>query len=507
MKMVFIIFCNEIIIHLINQIIQSINNVVKMKNIKIYLILFLFVGVFMSCNYLQEPKVQEQNKFEQVQVAKNANVLLSSEVDAIEIQKIIAKIRDNMDKNDANHKSQLRNNYSLSTIYNKNGAPSIYVANFYDNQGFVLVGASRDFEPVLAFAPTGSFPNTGNMPEPLNAWVKGTIDMVSQAELLPDTTKMKYRKKWHSVMIPSSNPTLTNSSNLRNAIWQNQVMAWINAGYTIHYITDSQITGNSQIDELMREYARDGVYYDYDWRSYAVVVESNPGSYEQTNLMQTVWTQNNHYNDSCPVINGQNALVGCGPLAMGQVMRYFQYPNTINWSNMPNSYSTSTTAQFLHQVGVACKANYSGGTGTTKINNVKSALSAYGYHVNKGSHSASRTLGCLRSGQPVIMTGKITKFDENEAYHAWVASGYYYDDSRTRYELFVMETPTVITSAYVYETNISYSGTYFYMNWGWGPNGGNGYYLNGYELNHETNSHPVYPISDRENLYDIYPNY
>ena len=476
-----------------------------MKNIKTYLMLFLIVCVFMSCDYLQEPKVQEQNKYEQVQVAKNANILSSSEVDAIEIQKIIAKIRDNMDKNDANHKIQLRNNYSLSTIYNKNGAPSIYVANFYDNQGFVLVGASHDFEPVLAFAPKGSFPNTGNMPEPLNAWVKGTIEMVSQAELLPDTTKMKYRKKWHSVMIPSSNPTLTNSSNLRNAIWQNQVMAWINAGYTIHYITDSQITGNSQIDELMREYARDGVYYDYDWRSYAVVVESTPDDGYTFNLIQTIWGQWFFYNDFCPIINGVKAPVGCGPIAMGQVMRYHQYPSTFNWSNMPYNYSTSTTAQFPYQIGLACNANYTDTATYVKLDSVKNALESFGYHVDVANHSASTTINSLLSGRPVIMRGDISDDDGSLSGHEWVASGCSNTSYHTRYELFVMETPTIITSAYVYETDYHYSDTYIYMNWGWYGEG-NGYYLDNYELINSTDLPPVYPIYNRRDLYNIHPN-
>ena len=84
-----------------------------------------------------------------------------------------------------------------------------------------------------------------------------------------------------------------------------------------------------------------------------------------------------------------------------------------------------------------------------------------------------------------------------------MASGCDNSSYHKRYELFVMESPTIITSAYVYETDFQYSYTYIYMNWGWGPDGGNGYYKDGYETNTAPNACPVYPISNRMNLYDI----
>ncbi len=45
------------------------------------------------------------------------------------------------------------------------------------------------------------------------------------------------------------------------------------------------------------------------------------------------------YNKYCPQINGKQALVGCGPLALGTIVSYYKYPDTIEgcqvkWNEM-----------------------------------------------------------------------------------------------------------------------------------------------------------------------------
>ena len=43
-------------------------------------------------------------------------------------------------------------------------------------------------------------------------------------------------------------------------------------------------------------------------------------------LLETAWGQSGHYNDYCPIINGNQTLVGCVAVAMGQIMKYWNYP-------------------------------------------------------------------------------------------------------------------------------------------------------------------------------------
>lgn len=43
-------------------------------------------------------------------------------------------------------------------------------------------------------------------------------------------------------------------------------------------------------------------------------------------LIQTQWNQNEPYNNLCPMIDGQRAMVGCVATAMAQVMKYWEWP-------------------------------------------------------------------------------------------------------------------------------------------------------------------------------------
>ena len=57
-------------------------------------------------------------------------------------------------------------------------------------------------------------------------------------------------------------------------------------------------------------------------------------------LLQTRWTQHGPYNNMCPEGDEcANTLVGCVPLAMAQVMRYYCWPEhayqSLDWANMP----------------------------------------------------------------------------------------------------------------------------------------------------------------------------
>jgi len=55
-------------------------------------------------------------------------------------------------------------------------------------------------------------------------------------------------------------------------------------------------------------------------------------SYNQ--LLNTAWEQDGIYNQSTPLCDGENTLIGCGAIAVGQILNYYNYPN------FPISYST-----------------------------------------------------------------------------------------------------------------------------------------------------------------------
>lgn len=64
------------------------------------------------------------------------------------------------------------------------------------------------------------------------------------------------------------------------------------------------------------------------------------------------WSQRAPYNDECPIVNGLRTPTGCVPLAVGQVMTYFNHPasyggTVFNWKKMKNGEDNATVAVLL----------------------------------------------------------------------------------------------------------------------------------------------------------------
>ena len=127
-------------------------------------------------------------------------------------------------------------------------------------------------------------------------------------------------------------------------------------------------------------------------------------------LLTTAWDQNVPYNSSAPAVSGGSAghaLAGCGPVAMAQIVRYFEEPaapvidfsytdsygsctgthrisdvgglDAYDWSNMPSTLTTASTpaqkqavGRLLYHCGVAMEANYEA-TATSVISQLTTA--------------------------------------------------------------------------------------------------------------------------------------
>ena len=130
-------------------------------------------------------------------------------------------------------------------------------------------------------------------------------------------------------------------------------------------------------------------------------------------LCQTLWNQNYPWNSQCPVSlpdtlgNGGHVFAGCVATAMGQVMKYWDWPaqgtgshtynpegytqQTANFGEteyhfelMPNTLDSTSTeqecfyvAQFLHHCGIAVDMQYSGTGSGAYSESVPDALRSY----------------------------------------------------------------------------------------------------------------------------------
>jgi len=221
------------------------------------------------------------------------------------------------------------------------------------------------------------------------------------------------------------------------------------------------------------------------------IFNPDPGNMDNVNpLLTTNWDQGYYYNALCPVDNGGpggHVYVGCVATAMGQIMKYHNYPDqgngthtyycypygsqtadfgatTYNWSLMPNQlYSNNTeVATILYHCGVGVNMQYSASGSGAYSDDARDALVDYFIYssdaqlLTKASYSTTAWENMLKNDleaeRPLYYAGF-----GGGAGHAFVCDGY--------------------------------QGTnYFHFNWGWSGYANGYFYLNnlnpgGYSFN------------------------
>ena len=397
------------------------------------------------------------------------------------------------------------NEFYVSTIYDEIGVPAIYVINYANNGGFVLVSATKRHNPILAYSDKGNFDVYGDMPGGLIEWKTRAVAGVQIAREMPEDSIKTYRMMWHSyeqlqkfaVRKPKAalDPFIEESK--KKAL---QIMMDTAYYYSSRYTVTKWMNSDAEYNEEAAM-VKDYVYplYQDEWERFAFKVEGAYNEYQEIpNFIKSEWGQQSGYNQSFPKVNsaGKLAYVGCGVVAAGQVMRYYEYPSYINWSAMPMNYASKTTSDFLYDLAVKSKANFKESGTETNLANTKTALENFGYYVSKSKHSDYETWNSIKYKMPVIMRAN----PKGDVGHAWVASGGKYSYGHTIIsEIYAFTGRTTFECIYS-ETRNPISDYWFYMNWGW--NGSyDGYYYDGnLKLNYSSAE-----LENREDLH-IRPN-
>lgn len=171
------------------------------------------------------------------------------------------------------------------------------------------------------------------------------------------------------------------------------------------------------------------------------------------------------YNKYCPTINGERTLVGCGPLALGTIVGYYKYPNTIegqlmNWNQMYQQIYHDSWSRLFEIMGRSqyLDANYGvDATGVNSASRFVKALERLGYSDRAFiSFSSYEMRKQLEKKRPVYVRG-----DCDAGGHAYVADGGY----QIYYRRATIDDPNHLQQDY-----------YYHIIWGWGGSA-NGYYL------------------------------
>lgn len=376
----------------------------------------------------------------------------------------------------------------IKVVKDENGKPSMYVVNFANNQGFVLVSATRNFLPILVYNNEGNFTIPDENINGLSLWLEKTKQNVKIADALPTDSTAKFRSEWKKYEEQVGfNPKESRSTNSEldqyviqmTSQWQQDNVEWCSLEDAQDFLPTSQYQAWS---ELVAG-AIDPSYQDVNPLTYSFVVTefTDYGSGAVNNFIHTNWNQLNGYNASI-LAAGKGPHAGCTTIAMAQIMKYYGYPTNKSWNDMPNNNATTTTANFIHEVANTIGVTYYSNVTTAEIEQVRNAFNTYGYYNEIEEHDINSVINELENGRPVFMIGYPSYYETG---HAWIASGCAVSRFQKNYLLYVPVQNMSMGNPYLnIETCFAEASNsaYFYMNWGQDiVHTANGYY-NDYDL-------------------------
>lgn len=338
----------------------------------------------------------------------------------------------------------------IQTVENENSIPVMYAVNIKNNQGFVVVSASLAEKPILAYSNEGKF----------------DFNIIDEYNGVADWAITKYLKI--NGLINNGSFPNTQTANQWNSINPSHGIGFVNNnGEIVPWIPPTVVDEWDEIETY-------GPNLTTNWAQ---------------SLDDIVIGYNNFVRfNNC---TSGTAPAGCVAVAMGQIMKYYNWPNIYNINTMSNTvtygnFNSPTSydvAHFLDDIGDKVNMTYSCTLSTAHSSNANNAfINHYSYTTSGNTYlNFIPLINNLKSNKPVYLDGCRTKEIKSRpkklgifgwsigkttySYkdcHAWVADGF-----------------EEINRTTVYDNN--FSSTYpivkhIHMNWGWGNNGWNGWY-------------------------------
>ena len=191
-------------------------------------------------------------------------------------------------------------------VTDEKGQPNLYIVNYTDNKGFILISSSQDYNPILAFSNSGNF----NMDEidktGASIWLENQKAIIKYATELPDSIKRQYRKLWSEYNILQQKITPTRSNEDVYNLVSNYIHQWEAEGYNVFRYSDVNNTTffndlPSNLIISIRQ-AVDSAHPDYGGRANNtfILARRNENYKSVGPLLQTHWSQQNGYNQYTP---------------------------------------------------------------------------------------------------------------------------------------------------------------------------------------------------------------
>ncbi len=398
-------------------------------------ILFLLFISIVSCSKNDVDQKLNANDQNSLSVDITVASLAAKNFSKTEMFNSKSDIKDNQIR-----KSELLQEKEIQSIIphiDENGITSFYVVNF-EGGGFVIISSTKASIPILAYDNVNSFRLDHNENDNIESWISFAEYQIG-------------------------------------SIIEND----INATEEISNEWEMLIGAPSGTDPGDMTFPSEP---DYCTSNYEYVLP----------FFNIEWNQRCGFNYYMPDLSCgpcKKTLAGCVMVALGSVLKYYEYPPTYNWDVIPTTTFSDGAATIIKDIWdyiPSAAKSYTCSDTTIKswysFNDV--LLNKFGYSTaNYSVFNYQSVIQNLENSKPVILIG----IDDNgRGGHMWVVDGY------NQYSQCMYDQYGNYTSYYV-------ANPFFHMNWGWYDTLCNGYYqlnfFNPDSFEYNTNLKMIYNIT------------
>ena len=403
-------------------------------------------------------------------------------------------------------------------VKNEKGDVLMYVVNYAGNAGYVILSGTNEYQPILAYSETGKFDMAKSQERGTSVWLQEQQYAVGNVAALPDSVRRRNARAWSAFFDEQERVNLVQQGVQTRAVdpelesqaaafVEESLQKWSNEGYKVYSYADesamSTFFSESELEdircrlEMNAENSFLGGFYG------TVYLRGKEESSTNTvnPLLKSTWSQTGGY-----ATHVSNGYAGCVAVAVGQIMRYYEYPLLYNWGAMAYNYPTDMTAQFFAEIGEKVDMDYRDPTSSqpgsfATIEKACKALKDYGYTKSRIiAHSSSTVQWELDRQRPVFMIGT----DKKEGGHAWVCDGYKKTERKFYCDVMAIDKGILDHDHKFYYQSMYYqsvnrSDSYYHMNWGWGGS------KDGYFYEDAVNPSSYNFSTNRKDIVDIYP--
>ena len=386
---------------------------------------------------------------------------------------------------------------TLNTIKEK-GEPLMYVFNYSDGS-FVIVSASKDFYPILAYSNENNF-DVSSGSSGITDWFNETKQAILSSDNLNDSIKAKILSLWNSFETPKFT-SIQPKAYARNELSDAEIACYMRCEDLLNqygYEGDEgwHFCPLSNAQQVFEDAGFSGIYQNLcysaefnhstpstsvlGWRICTIRRKKGP-------LLNTNWYQGSPFNDLC-----DGCPAGCGAIALAQVMRYHQYPlhfsfngHTFDWSTIPTyPDSNSDQAALIRMVGSFIDTSYHSDYSYVTPGDMEDGIENIGYNVTVRDHIPFNVeQEVMNANRPVIMLGNSDNYSFLPGSLQYIGSSHYWvcdgGETITRQKLLLFtEWQPYGNGNFVPGWNSiddpydfgGITGLYLHMNWGWGGN-------------------------------------